>query len=75
MFLFRCRKPIPALPADIHEGKFGFFSRAQVEALAIPETDRSALWPVYDKYREAFVSLRADCAPGSPVRVTIEQIL
>jgi 8-oxo-dGTP diphosphatase len=75
MFLFRCKKPIAALPKDIQEGRFGFFSRAAVEGLAIPETDRSALWPIYDKYRNTFVALRADCAPGSPVRVTVEQIL
>ena len=74
MFLFRCRRPIPALPADIQEGKFGFFSRETVSGLPIPETDRTALWPVYDRHRDGFVSLRADCAPGSPVRVTLEEI-
>jgi len=74
MFLFRCRRPIPALPADIPEGKFGFFSREAVSGLPIPETDRTALWPVYDRHRDGFVSLRADCAPGSPVRVVLEEI-
>jgi 8-oxo-dGTP diphosphatase len=75
MFLFRCKKPISGLPPDIKEGRFGFFSREAVAALPIPETDRSALWPIYDQYRNAFVALRADCAPGSPVRVTLEQIV
>ena len=74
MFLFRCRKPIGALPPDISEGKFGFFSRAAVRTLAIPETDRQALWPIYDQYRDWFVSLRADCAPGRPVKIEIEEI-
>ena len=74
MFLFRCRKPIGALPPDITEGKFGFFSRAAVRTLAIPETDRQALWPIYDQYRDRFVSLRADCAPGRPVKIEIEEI-
>jgi 8-oxo-dGTP diphosphatase len=74
MFLFRCRKPIGALPRDITEGKFGFFSRAAVRELAIPETDRQALWPIYDQYRDRFVSLRADCAPGQPVKIEIEEI-
>jgi 8-oxo-dGTP diphosphatase len=74
MFLFRCRKPIGALPPDISEGKFGFFSRAAVRTLAIPETDRQALWPIYDQYRDRFVSLRADCAPGRPVKIEIEEI-
>jgi 8-oxo-dGTP diphosphatase len=74
MFLFQCRKPIGGLPPDISEGRFGFFTRAAVDALPIPETDRSALWPIYDRYRDKFVALKADCAPGKPVRVEIEEI-
>lgn len=74
MFLFRCKRPIPIHPPDMDEGKFGFFSRAAIDALEIPETDRSALWPIYDQYRDQFVALKADCAPGRPVRVEIEQI-
>jgi 8-oxo-dGTP diphosphatase len=74
MFLFRCRRPLPGLPRDISEGRFGFFSREAVQALPIPETDRAALWPTYDRYRERFVALRADCLPGRPVRVDVEEI-
>jgi 8-oxo-dGTP diphosphatase len=74
MFLFRSRKPIHGLPPDMAEGKFGFFSREAVARLAIPETDRRALWPIYDQYRDRFVALRADCAPGQPVQVTVEEI-
>lgn len=74
IFLFRCKKPLPALPPEIHEGKFAFFSRSAIDTLPIPETDRSALWPIYDKYRDRFVMLKADCAPGKPVKVEIEQI-
>jgi len=75
MFLFRCRRPIASLPADIHEGRFGFFTRDEISALPIPETDRNALWPIYDRYRDRFVALRADCAPGKPVAVEIEEIV
>jgi 8-oxo-dGTP diphosphatase len=74
LFLFRCRKPVPGLPADFGEGRFGFFSRAAVDGLQLPETDRTALWPIYDRYRDRFVALRADCAPGQPIRVEVEQI-
>jgi 8-oxo-dGTP diphosphatase len=74
MFLFRCRRPIPALPKDISEGRFGFFSRTAIESLSIPETDRAALWPTYDRYRDRFVALKADCRPGQPVRVEVEEI-
>lgn len=74
MFLFRCRKPLHALPPDISEGKFGFFSREQINAIPLPETDRTALWPIYDQYRDRFVSLKADCAPAKPIKVEIEEI-
>jgi 8-oxo-dGTP diphosphatase len=75
MFLFRCRRLIATLPPEIPEGRFGFFSRPAIDELPIPETDRTALWPIFDKYRDTFVALRADCTPGKPIRVAIEQIL
>lgn len=75
MFLFRCKQPVSALPPDISEGKFGFFSRAAINELPIPETDRTALWPIFDQYRDRFVALKADCAPGKPVQVEIEEIV
>lgn len=75
MFLFHCRKPLETAPAEISEGRFQFFSRAAIDQLAIPETDRTALWPTFDRYRDRFVALRADCAPGQPVRVEVEEIV
>jgi 8-oxo-dGTP diphosphatase len=75
MFLFRCRRPITSQPADMEEGKFGFFSRDAIgTTVTIPETDRNALWPIYDQYRDRFVALKADCQPGRPIHVEIEQI-
>lgn len=73
MFLFRCKTPIERLPPDIPEGKFGFWSREAIKGLAIPETDQAALWPIFDRYRDCFVSLRADCSVN-PIKITIEQI-
>ena len=73
MFLFRCRKPIAALPPDISEGKFAFFSREKIKDLPIPETDKAALWPIFEQYRDSFVALKADCT-SSPIRITVEQI-
>jgi len=74
MFLFRCLRPLAGLPPDISEGRFGFFSRQAIDALPIPETDRTALWPTYDAHRDRFVALKADCRPGKPVRVEVEEI-
>lgn len=75
LFLFRCRRPIPNLPPDMVEGKFGFFSRPALDALPLPDTDRTALWPIYDRHKDGFVSLRVDCAPGKPLDIVIEQAL
>ena len=74
LFLFRCTRPLDTLPAEMEEGRFGFFSRPSIDKLNLPETDRTALWSVYDRHREHFVALRADCAPGHALAVTIEQI-
>ena len=74
MFLFDCRRRLDALPRHISEGRFAFFTRAAVDDLPIPETDRAALWPIFDRYRDRFVALRADCSPGRPVRAIIEEI-
>lgn len=74
IFLFRCKRQLTSLPPDMAEGKFGFHTREAINSLPIPETDRSALWPIYDRYKDRFVMLKADCAPGKPVKVEIEQI-
>jgi 8-oxo-dGTP diphosphatase len=73
MFLFRCKTPIAGLPADISEGKFAFFSREQIQTLDIPETDKAALWPIFDQYRDGFVALKADCT-RTPIAISVEQI-
>jgi 8-oxo-dGTP diphosphatase len=73
MFLFRCKMVIGRLPPDITEGRFAFFSRKQIETLPIPETDKAALWPIFDRYSDRFVALRADCT-CSPIKITVEQI-
>lgn len=74
LFLFECKRAIAALPAAMHEGRFGFFSREDINALALPETDRKALWPIYDLHRHHFVALRANCHPATPLQIRIEQI-
>jgi 8-oxo-dGTP diphosphatase len=73
MFLFRCKTTIDRLPPDIEEGRFAFFTREQIRSLPIPETDKAALWPIYDQYRDSFVALKADCS-RSPIKVFVEQI-
>lgn len=75
MFLFDCLKPIDALPAEIDEGQFGFFSREEIDAAAIPPSDRTLVWPVYDSHRRSFLAYRAQCGNGDAARVEEESML
>lgn len=73
MFLFDCKKNITALPPEIDEGRFAFFSREEINDLAIPPTDHQLVWPYYDSHRERFIALRADCHPNRDLEIVVEQ--
>jgi len=75
MFLFSCSKSIEKLPSPIDEGQFSFFTRQEIDSLAIPETDRHCLWDIYDEYRRGFVAVRADCSPNKPLNIVYEQVI
>ncbi|MGF1450968.1 MAG: NUDIX domain-containing protein [Opitutales bacterium] len=75
MFLFDCRTVLDALPEQIDEGHFAFFTRGDIDTLPIPETDRTLLWPNYDAHRDGFIALRANCDPAGDLTVTVEQRL
>lgn len=72
MFLFDCKKELHELPSEIDEGHFDFFSRADIDTLPIPETDRTLLWPYYDEYHKGFVGLRANCDPSGKLSLIEE---
>lgn len=74
MFLFDCTKPLISLPEVHEEGAFAFFTRTQIDKLPIPATDREGLWATYDQHREGFVVMRADCTPGHPLEIVVEEI-
>lgn len=75
MFLFDCRKPLEQLPPPIDEGRFDFFPPSEVLNLRIPDTDRTAIWQLYFKFRNDFVALSAECAGLSqPVFTTDEHM-
>lgn len=74
LFLFSCLKPIDYQPKDISEGKFGFFSRNEIDTLTLPQTDKECLWKLYDTYRNTFVALRVDCDPAQELKLFIEQV-
>ncbi len=73
MFLFDCRRPLDALPPPIEEGELAFFREEEIAGLALPETDRTALWPVYFQARKDFTALRADCRGDRPLAVQVDE--
>lgn len=75
MFLFDCQIAIDNLPPAMDEGGFAFHPAEKVYELAIPDTDRQSLWPIYFEHRTGFVCLRADCSPGMPLEVITEQLM
>lgn len=76
MFLFDCLKPIRSLPPEIDEGQFAFFSREEIDRAAIPPTDRTLVWPVFDSHRKSFLAYRAQCdGNGGAVRTDEESML
>ncbi len=72
MFLFHCRRRLDALPPPIDEGRFGFFTRDEIRALPIPETDERLVWSLFDHHAEGFAGIRADCADPSRMEVIRE---
>ena len=75
MFLFRCIKKIENIPPKIDEGHFGFYSRKEIDHIKIPESDRTLIWPYYDKFKLGFVGLRANCEAGTDLKVVEELTL
>lgn len=75
MFLFDSKARITSLPETMEEGHFNFFSREAIDSLPVPETDRTLLWPYYDRYSEGFIGLRANCSPDKQLELHEELIL
>lgn len=73
MFLFTCRQTLSSLPETIDEGHFGWFTRQEINTLAVPESDKILLWPVYDQHHRGFISYRAECHPHRPLEMIIEE--
>ncbi len=73
MFLFDCKKPIQALPPEIDEGRFKFFSRDEINSIKIPETDKTFIWKFWDEARDKFSAIRADCTPQKELRAILEE--
>ncbi len=73
MFLFEVNKKLQALPAPHREGRFGFFSRAELKDLRLPETDRESIWPWFWEYRGGFFAAHCRCSPDGKYEWFLEE--
>ena len=65
MFLFEVLARFKGLPPSHREGHFGFFPRQQLGDLALPDTDREMIWPLFWRHRGGFFAAHCQClAPG-----------
>lgn len=66
MFLFEVCPRLSRLPPPHPEGEFAFVSRADLDHLPIPETDRERIWPLFWRHRGGFFSAHCRCRPDGP---------
>ncbi len=73
MFLFDVRKRLTSLPKPHSEGTFEFFTRRQIDALDMPETDREQIWPLFWKHRGGFFAAHCHCHSDGTRAWTLEE--
>jgi 8-oxo-dGTP diphosphatase len=73
MFLFEVRRRLNRLPAPHREGVFAFFPRSALSSLALPDTDRKAIWPLFWKHRGGFFAAHHDSAGRGCDRWRLEE--
>jgi 8-oxo-dGTP diphosphatase len=73
MFLFEVKPRLRQVPPPHREGEFGFYSRAELALLELPETDREQLWPLFWSHRDGFFAAHARCHEAGGSTWTLEQ--
>lgn len=72
MFLFEVKKTLRELPPPHSEGRFRFFSIAELAGLDMPATDREKIWPLVWQHRGGFFA--AHCQARGPKNIwTLEE--
>ncbi len=64
MFLFEVTVPVGTPQMQSDEGVLSWHAPDQIERLAIPQTDRQVIWPLFWKYRKKFFAAHIDCSEG-----------
>lgn len=73
MFLFEVKPKLTAVPPPHPEGTFQFFSRVALSGLALPETDRESIWPLFWQHRGGFFAANCHCHEGGRNEWALEE--
>lgn len=73
MFLFEVKPRLEQLPPEHPEGRFAFFSRAELAHLKLPRTDAQKIWPLIWAHRGGFFSAHCESANSGADVWTIEE--
>lgn len=65
MFLYEVTRPVQVEAREFREGRLEWHSRANIEGLPLPETDRQVIWPMFWQYRGQFFMVHIDCSQGN----------
>ena len=65
MFLYEVTVPVSVAPRSSREGELDWHETEQINSLAIPETDRQVIWPLFWRYRGGFFSAHIHCDANS----------
>ena len=72
MFLYEVTRPVSLAPGHFDEGSYDWYTREQIEALPIPESDTQVIWPAFWAHRGGFFAAHLDCGDG-PMTWRMEQ--
>lgn len=64
MFLYEVRRPVTVERTSFDEGVLEWHTPQAIDQLAIPQTDRQIIWPLFWKYRGRFFMAHIECAGG-----------
>ena len=72
MFLYEVTQPVQIQPTVFDEGKLEWHPAERLNDLAIPETDKQVIWPLFWRYRGRFFAAHIDCT-GEVLRWHLQQ--
>jgi 8-oxo-dGTP diphosphatase len=79
LFMYRVLGPVWVEPHDMPEGRLEWHEPGDLESLALPQTDRSVIWPLVRRHdatspegRPGFFAVHIDCRGGG-LRWSLEE--